>query len=216
MTGETKTFLGFGLATLLIIALGVFFFSRPATEKVPNSVSSEILVRGDSVKDVSQNEKVTLVEFGDYQCPACAAYHNIVKEILLEDETITYVFRHFPLSQHKNARPASQAAEAAGRQGKYWEMHNKLYENQSDWENSSNPKEIFEKYATEFGLDLEKFKSDFGLKEIEEKVSRDYADGVTLGVNSTPSFYINNKKVSGIRNKEDFKRLISEYSSISE
>lgn len=211
MQKETKVTLLMIVVTVAIIIGGLFMFSRPPKEtpQERQKVNQEILIRSDSPKLSAPNEKVVMVEFGDFECPACAAYHTLVKQVMEENkDKLSLVFRHFPLSQHKNARPAAYAAEAAGKQGKFWEMYNKLYENQDSWVALSDPSEKFLEYAKEFGLDLSKFKEDASSSDIKSKVDRDYADGVVLGVNSTPSFYINNEKIVSPRSLQEFNSLI--------
>lgn len=209
MDREKKLTIGLIIATTVIIFGGAFFLTKPPKEKPQEAVSTELLIRSDSQKVVAPNEKVIMVEFGDFQCPACAAYHDLVKQLLNENkDTLSLVFRNFPLSQHKNARVSAYAAEAAGLQGKYWEMYDKLYENQKDWSEKSDAMSIFVGYAKDFGLDEAKFKSDASSSEVKNKVDRDYADGVTLNVDSTPTFYVNAQKVKNPGGLEDFKTLI--------
>ena len=143
------------------------------------------------------NAKVTLIEYGDFQCPACGYFHPIVEQVMARyGDRISFTFRNFPLEQlHKNAMAASQAAEAAGAQGKYWEMYDKLYDTQKAWSDLDDATETFAGYAKDLGLDVEKFKSELTSKKYESKVRADYQGGVTLGVNSTPSFYLNGTKI---------------------
>lgn len=105
----------------------------------------------------NESSKVALIEYSDFQCPACAANYNLVK--YLEGKyfsDIKFVYRHFPLQQHAQAIPAARAAEAAGAQGKFWEMHDKLFENQDKWADTTTAKDIFKGYAEELGLDMER------------------------------------------------------------
>ncbi len=154
---------------------------------------------------------VTLVEYGDFQCPGCGSYYPILKQVKeYYGDKITFQFRHFPLETiHKNARAAARAAEAAGMQGKFWEMHNKIYENQAQWENASNPVSIFEGYADSIGLNKEKFATDYKNSEVSATISADLKAGRELGVDSTPTFFLNGQKLdpnpSGF---EQFKELI--------
>ncbi|HEU5122381.1 MAG TPA: DsbA family protein [Candidatus Saccharimonadales bacterium] len=152
------------------------------------------------------DSKVMLVEYGDFQCPGCRAAYGSVKSVTEKyKEHLAFVFRNFPLSSlHPNARTAAAAAEAAGLQGKYWEMHDALYENQSAWENAAADKrtEIFADYATTLGLDIEKFKTDLISPEINKKINYDQAIGKKLGVSATPTFYLNGKKAESIYNNQ--------------
>ncbi|MBI4215316.1 MAG: thioredoxin domain-containing protein, partial [Parcubacteria group bacterium] len=117
-----------------------------------------------------ESAETILVEYSDFQCPACAYYHPIVQQLAEKyKEKLQFVYRHFPLKNiHKNAAPAAWAAEAAGKQGQFWEMQDKLFANQDEWANQKNPKDIFEQYAQSLGLDMEKFKSDFDSKEVRD------------------------------------------------
>lgn len=198
MTQETKILLIIGLVTLVVTILGVFLLNKSSTGS-PNSgpVDQNILIREDSYQTASASAKVTVVEFGDFQCPACAASYPVVEEIIKTyPDKVNFVFRHFPLTIHKNAVVASQAVEAAGEQGKFWEMQAILYKNQTDWGESNNPREYFEKYAKELGLQVDQFKQVLDQEKYKDKILRDYADGVSLGVNSTPSFFINGVKIN--------------------
>ncbi|MEO7617450.1 MAG: thioredoxin domain-containing protein [Candidatus Saccharibacteria bacterium] len=141
--------------------------------------------------------KVQIVEFGDYQCPSCGAAYPIIKQLQSENANdISLIFRNFPLPQlHANALTAAEAAEAAGKQGKYFEMHDKLYETQKDWSTLSNPLDTFVSYAKDLGLDQDKFKQDIEAENYKAIIDTDVADGNALGVNATPTFYINGKKM---------------------
>jgi protein-disulfide isomerase len=157
-------------------------------------------------------KKVTLVEYGDYQCPACGAYYPIVKQITDKySKDIQFQFRNFPLSQiHQNARAGARAAEAAAKQNKYWEMHDLLYEQQKSWESSTNVAAIFETYATQLGLNMTKYKADFGSNEVNDIINADYAEGVRLGVDSTPSFFLQGKKIENPQSLDAFSKLIDD------
>jgi protein-disulfide isomerase len=141
--------------------------------------------------------KVQIVEFGDYQCPSCGAAYPIIKQLQTENANdISLIFRNFPLPQlHANAITAAEAAEAAGKQGKYFEMHDKLYETQKEWSTLSNPLDTFVSYAKGLGLDQNKFKQDVEAENFKAIIDTDVADGNALGVNATPTFYINGKKI---------------------
>lgn len=137
---------------------------------------------------------ITIVEFGDYQCPYCGDAFPIIQEI--QDtfgSQIKFVFRNFPLREsHQYAFSAALAAEAAGLQGKFWEMHDALYENQYRLNG-----ELFAELAENLELDVEKFEADIKSVEISEKVDADFESGIRSGVNGTPSFYVNGTKFDG-------------------
>lgn len=157
---------------------------------------------GDHVRG-KKDSKVLLIEYGDFQCPGCAEVHPQTKQIIEEyGDRIGFVFRNFPLSSiHPNARLAAAAAEAAGLQGKYWEMHDLIYDNQSDWSSLTGEKrnDIFVNYAKSLELDIDKFNTDLASKSTGEagqklatkKINFDIALGKANGVSATPTFFIN-------------------------
>jgi|SRR3989344_8436963 len=209
MTNETKILAGIVVITIAIVIGAVFFLSQP--EK-PIVVDAAKLVKEDSLKLASESAKLTIVEFGDYQCPACALAHPGIKKAVADyPGQVNFVFRHFPLAQHKNADLASRAVEAANLQGKVWLMHDKLYESQPEWETEANALEIFKKYAGELGMDVEKFATDISSDPVKQKVRDDLADGLAIGVNSTPSFYFNSELYKSGVSYENFKAEIEKY-----
>ncbi|MBA3724251.1 MAG: thioredoxin domain-containing protein [Candidatus Levybacteria bacterium] len=212
MSNEAKVLIGISIATLaIVIGASLLIGGKPATQNAVPIANAESLVREDSYKEGAEKSKVTIVEFGDFQCPACGAAHPIVKQLLREYEgKITFVFRNFPLEMHKNANVAAQAAEAAGAQGKFYEMHDQIYNNQKDWEESGEPMEQFTKYAEEIKLDTEKFTQDVASKKFEKKVKKDIDDGYAVGVSATPTFFVNGvKQESGIQ-YSTFKEIIDQ------
>lgn len=162
---------------------------------------------GDKTKIVRDNSHKTgtgaiqIVEFGDYQCPSCGSAHPSLKQLAKDYESkITFYFRNFPLSDlHKNARLSAQAAEAAGDQNKFWEMHDKLYESQKEWsEMASNDATVkFESYAKDLGLDVEKFKKALADKQFDSIIDQDLADGNAIGITGTPTFFIDGELYKG-------------------
>ena len=147
------------------------------------------------------DSKVTLIEYGDFQCPYCGQAHPQVKSVTeAYKDKIAFVFRNYPLpTMHPNAKAAAAAVEAAGLQGKYWEMNNKIYETQNDWNNLSTDKrtDIFVSFAKAVGVkDAEKFKADMSSQEVNKKINFDLALGNKAQVTGTPSFYLNGTKVT--------------------
>ena len=170
-----------------------------------SAISDNENARGD------KTAKVTLIEYSDFQCPACASYYPILKKVNGDlSAQVRFAYRHFPLLQHKNAKLAATVAEASGKQGKFWEMHDIIFQNQSDWSEEKNASVIFAKYAVEIGLNLEQFQSDLDSDEIKAKIESDYKSGIRAGVNSTPSFFLNGKKMENPRNYDDFKNAIEQ------
>lgn len=140
------------------------------------------------------NAGLVIVEYGDYQCPYCGAAYPVLKELMKEfGNGIGFVFRNFPLSEmHPYAKPAAMAAEAANRQGKFWEMHDAIYEHQQNLSES-----FLMEVAEKLHLDMEQFKADLQSRELAEKIDSDFESGVISGVNGTPSFFVNGKKFNG-------------------
>jgi protein-disulfide isomerase len=142
----------------------------------------------------SPDAAVTLVEYGDYECPYCGAAHAIVKEVqaVLGDD-LRFVFRHFPLAQiHPHAERAAEAAEAAGAQGRFWEMHDLLYENQRTLDDA-----YLLRFAEVLRLDTERFALELEEGTHRERVREDFMNGVRSGVNGTPTFFINGVRHNG-------------------
>lgn len=159
------------------------------------------------------NKKVTLIEYGDFQCPACGSYYPIIKQLKEKyAEDIQFQFRNFPLSQiHPNARAASRAAQAAAKQNKFWEMHDMLYEQQTSWSSLSDAAPVFQGYATQIGLNMEQYQTDFASSEINNIINADYAEGTKQGVNSTPTFFLQGKKIDNApQTLDEFSKLIDE------
>jgi protein-disulfide isomerase len=153
---------------------------------------------------------VTLVEYLDFECEACGAYYPLIKQLAAEfPNDLRIVTRYFPLPGHKNSVTAALAVEAAARQGKYWEMHDVLFENQEKWGNKQMPTpQVFEEYAAQIGLDMEKFKADVADPTTRARVMRDFNASENLGNTGTPSLFVNGKKIDNPRGYEPFKALI--------
>jgi protein-disulfide isomerase len=197
MSRETKILFGIliavvgGLVGLFVLANG------SGSSTGPSPSGSKTVVRSDSHKQGSGS--VQMAEFGDFQCPACGAAEPNVEQLLKDyNGKITFYFRNFPLTQvHKNAMAGAEAAEAANAQGKYWQMHDKLYAEQKTWGEVSDPTDDFVSYAQGLGLDTTKFKQAIQAKQFDRFINQDIADGNALGVNATPTFYFNGQKYSG-------------------
>lgn len=141
---------------------------------------------------------VTIEEFADFQCPTCAVLHPTVQQIhAAYGDRVKIIFRNFPLQQiHPKAYDAAVAAEAAGLQGKFWEMQNELFRNQQLWANASDHRKLFEDYAQKIGLDANKFRDDVAGMAAKARVDADMARARTINVGSTPSFYVNGRLLS--------------------
>ena len=146
----------------------------------------------------SQSATVVVEEFADFQCGTCAAVHPKLKEInSIYSGRIKFIFRNFPLTQiHKNAYEAAVAVEAAGMQGKFWAMQDQLFSNQQAWSNSGDARKLFEEYAQKIGLNVAQFQSDVLGLPAKNRVDKDLERGLALGINGTPTVYINGIKLA--------------------
>lgn len=201
------------LVVLAVVGLGWLLASKSGNSTA--SASSKQLL-GDSphlLGTSNSNPKVQIVEFGDFQCPACGAMAPILKQITdkyKNNPDFSFAFRNFPLPQHANAIPAAVIAEAAGRQNKYWEMFDMLYSNQNQWAEQPNAAAIFSSYAQKLGLDQNRFKQDAQTKEIADKINSDLTDGQSLGINATPTIYVNGVKLNTLPTFKDLDQQISD------
>lgn len=155
---------------------------------------------------------VTLTEYGDYQCPYCEQYYSTVKQVQAEfGDQIKFQFRNFPLvSLHRNAFAAARAAEAASLQGKFWQMHDALYEpsNWQVWTGASDPSSNFVQLAQQLGLNVNRFKTDFASDQVNGLINADMAEGNKLGIDGTPTFFVDSKQVQIANNLSDFEKVI--------
>lgn len=161
-----------------------------ASEKSGN-IAEHIYSKNDS--------KVVLVEYGDYQCPGCKTASTRIASIAKEyKDSVQVIFRNYPITTiHPNALAAATVAEAAGLQGKFWEMHDLLYDKQDEWSSATSTERLdyFTEYAQELGLDISKLKSDMESKEVKAKINFDQAVGAKDNVTGTPSFFLNGKEL---------------------
>lgn len=201
----------FAIIVIVIIVgfFGLIVFNRKdaSAPDGANNVQPTSNIKGEGSKGV------TLVEYGDFQCPACAAYYPIIEQVFEQrKEDITFQFRNFPLSQiHPNAVAAHRAAEAAANQDKYFEMYDLLYQGQQSWASVPNPAQVFETYATQIGLDVPRYKTDLASAEVNARVNADIRAGQQEGIASTPVFMLDGKKLDQPpQDVEGFNKLIDE------
>lgn len=146
----------------------------------------------------NSNAPVTLEEFGDFECPPCGMLHPILKQLEAEfgPTKIRLIFREFPLvPTHAHALAAARAAEAAGLQGKFWEMHDLIYEHQKDWHESFDVRPTFEEYAKQIGLNVEQFRRDISSEVVERRIFLDGKRAHALGVTGTPTVFMNGREI---------------------
>jgi len=190
MSTEAKIWIAIGV--VVVGVMGAIFALGNRSNTPPSGSATQNVTRTTSHRLGSG--KVVVVEFGDYECPACEAAYPITKQILAKyGPQITFVFRNFPLAQHPNAPEAAEAAEAAAAQGKFWQMHDKLYDTQNDWANLPDPTNNFVTYAQDLGLDVNTFKTAVQNKAYASVISQDQTDGTNLNITGTPTFYINSQ-----------------------
>jgi len=208
-----KNIWGIGFVVVLGGALLSMWFANK-NSNIPSPVGTakneaNISITADDNVKGPATAKVTLVEFSDYQCPACKAYAPVIDELLNQyPNDLRLVHKFFPLKTiHYRAQASAQAAEAAGRQGKFFEMSKVLYENQEVWSKESGTA-TFEKYAIDLGLDLVKFKADYGSDSVKDKINAQIKEGIDLNVNGTPTIYMNGKKIQNPSSFEEFKQVI--------
>jgi len=145
-----------------------------------------------------ENAPVKLEEFGDFECPPCGLFHPILKQMEEEfGDKLHVTFREFPLvPTHQHALAAASAAEAAGLQGKFWEMHHIIYDHQKEWSKQFDVRPIFEGYAKEIGLDVDRFKKDVDSDAVANRIMQDGKRGHSMGVKGTPTVFINGREVN--------------------
>lgn len=153
---------------------------------------------GSTRPNVKVSSPIVIEEYGDYQCPPCGQLYPELKQIEHEyGNQVQIVFRHFPLMKmHKNALLAAQTAEAARNQNKFWEMHDLLYKNQKSWEESDDAKSIFESYARQLNLNLDRFQGDLQSNQVQQRISADIQRGTSLGVTGTPTVFLDSHRLN--------------------
>ena len=198
------------IAIVLVAAIAAFIVFRPKKTNDSNSAfvatPAQVSVAGPTPvsqasptatipiekPNVKVSSPVVLEEYGDYQCPPCGLLYPVLKDIEQEyGKQLQIVFHHFPLTKiHKNAMNAARAAEAARIQGKFWEMHDRLYRNQNAWKDLDDPLPVFTQYAQELGLNADRFTRDMNSPEVEQRINADMQKGTSVGVTGTPTVFI--------------------------
>lgn len=202
MTKEIKVLIG--IAVLVLIGGVVLsLIANPKPKDAGAPVDQKSLVREHSPMTGSKDAKVQVVEFADFQCPACAQAAPVLKRLMEEykdNKDVNFVFRNFPLDQiHRNARIAAEAAAAANEQGKFWEMSEMLFAKQAEWGVSTNPLDSFLSYANGLGLNQDQFKQSVEMRKHKDIIDTDSQDGTSVDVNSTPTIFVNGVKADSYR-----------------
>jgi protein-disulfide isomerase len=215
---EIKIIAAIGIVVLIAAIMGASYYRKSVQgERRSGAMNDGTLVRPDSPVLGPPNAPVTLVEFLDPECESCRAFSPFIKQLLKEyDGKLRFVVRYMPL--HPNSRLAAAYTEAAGEQGKYWEMQEILFRRQGEWGDRHGqpapaglpaPAVLFERYAAEIGLDVEKVRSSIAENRFASKIERDMKDGQSLGVTKTPTFFVNGRRLARF-SQADLRALIDE------
>jgi protein-disulfide isomerase len=205
----------FWLAVIIVLGLLTWLIIQLATPPVENdNYNTDILTiqNNDWIKG-NPEAKVVLMEYSDFQCPYCQIYGKLTSQLAEEfSEDIAVVFRHFPLKTiHPNAEIASQAAEAAGLQNKFWEMGDLIFNNQNLWINHQIPEEIFTNFAGLLELDVERFKTDINSSPVKDKINEQIKRSTALDIQGTPTIFINGQKINNPSSYDEFRNIIQTF-----
>ena len=157
---------------------------------------------------------VKIVEFADFECPSCGGFATVtepdVRTRIIDPGLANLTYYDFPLTQHRNTLPASNAAACADEQGKFWPMHDRIFQGQEEWngEATDAPKPFFKRYAGEVGLDVAKWEACYDARKYQKRISANLAEGMRRGVGSTPTFIIGNKLYAGMRSYDELKKIV--------
>lgn len=182
---------------LLAAGSGVYFYRQKRSVSAPLKISKTESESGSQTVHVlgPENAPVTIEEFGDFQCPPCGQLSEPLNQ-LQKQYKLRFIYRNFPLPMHSHAKEAACAAEAAGRQGKFWQMHDLLFREQAVWSQSMDARALFQAYAGMLQLDLSRFRSDMDSPEVQEKIETDQRRGTEIGVKTTPTIFLNNQAIA--------------------
>jgi len=191
MDDMTKWIAITGVVTVVIIG-GILFAAKGQQSTSTGSVGTPPAVTDSDWSQGSVTAPVTLIEYGDFQCPFCATFEPLVEQLRREHpDQVRFVYRYFPLPQHAQAEITTRAAEAAGKQGKFWEMHDKLFATQNDWAEKTNAQDIITGYAQNLGLNVDQFKTDLFADTVTTKITNAKSEASSLNLPGTPSLFVN-------------------------
>jgi protein-disulfide isomerase len=198
------------LAVAVAAGAAVFLSRQPSATAETNAAPLNVDLKGNGHFRGPEDAQLTLVEFGDYQCPYCASFHPFVKEILNRyPKQVRLEFRHFPLiTVHPNSLAASKAAEAAGEQGHYWEMHDALFEYQNEWASKPDPKPVFAAIANRIGINGTILVQTMESPRLQERILKDVEQGDKGAVQAVPTFFIKGQQVPIKLSMDDFVQVI--------
>ncbi len=186
------------LAVTVIALVGIVVVSNHKSgSNTSQTVQNPQEIRAEDHVEGNANAKVIFFEYGDLQCPACKAAFPLVQQLRNDyGNKIRFVFRHFPITSiHPHAFAGARAAEAAGLQNKFFQMHDLLYEKQDEWSSGTDPQKFFREYATQVGLNLDQFNTDYNSNQTTDRINADINIGKQINVSATPTFYIGKQKI---------------------
>ncbi len=196
-----------GATALVVLAVVVLYFFTGAAATEPSKAAP---VASTDITYGPADAKLTVIEYSDFQCPFCAEYAKWLTQLRQKyGDQVQFVYRFYPLSTHEWATIAAKVAYAAYLQGKFWEMHDLLFERQDEWASSSDPRPLFDSYAESLGLDMDKFHADADAQSTTDFIKQQAAEGKKAGVDHTPWFIIGGKSVLP-RSLEQFDKAIRE------
>jgi len=192
---RTAPFIIVAIVALAAIGTGTYIYRAKRAANPQLKITKQTGEQGESAHVLGPAEApVTLEEFGDFQCPPCGRLSEPINQ-LQKKYNLRVIYRQFPLAMHAHARDAAYAAEAAGRQGRFWEMHDLLFREQAVWSNSTDVRALFSAYAGMLQLDLGRFKQDIDNPDVQRQVEMDQKRGAMIGVKTTPTIFLNNEAV---------------------
>lgn len=181
--------------------------NTPTQVKTPAPISAQDMTLG-----ATDSAKVTLIEYADFQCPACKTTSSFLKQASTDFKgKVQVAYRFFPLiNSHQNAMTSAQAAFAAHKQNKFWEMDEMIYQNQESWAVMKNPEQTFTDYAKKLGLNIDQFTKDYNADATKKFINAQEDEGIKIGITYTPSFFVNGKLIQTLLDYNDFKKLIQD------
>jgi protein-disulfide isomerase len=204
LSSDAKFFLAVIVAAVLVIGGIVYYSTHQPVQKVTNLDLSQ------GQKVGPDSAKVKIVEFGDFECPACGDEAPIVRQVQASNSNVQLIFRNFPLiTIHPNAQIAARAGQAAAIQGKFWQMYDQLYSSQSQWVNQSDPTDTLVGYAGQLGMNESEFKTDITSSQVKSVVTTDYNYALSQGFDETPTFVVNGTKYTGALTASQWATIIN-------
>lgn len=205
-----------GLIALVGVAALGYVATKPKSSSVPTADAPDTANAGPPQGYLigKVDAPVKIMEFGDFECPACAGWSAVtepdVRTRIINPGLANFTYYDFPLTEHRNSIPASNAAACADEQQKFWPMHDRLFQAQEEWKTEATeaPKPFFKRYATEIGLDVGKWETCYDARRYQKRINANLADGLRRGVNATPTFVIGNNMYPGMRSYDELKKLV--------